>query len=834
MNVSDVALLDRWAHQRDAEAFNELVARHASMVYGTSLRIVRNEADAEDVTQACFLELAEGVAGKRRVRVSVGGWLHAAATCRALDYLKAKRRREHREGSFALGTPHTSEQSADDDVQTCVDETILELPEKLRGPLVAHFLEGRSHREIAEMLGIPRTTVTSRIAKGIDQVRQSLQKRGFEITVSALASLLTIESAEAAPLALMAALGKIAIAGGGTAVPSVAVNAIALGGLVMSKKLLIGCAVGLAVLVASLAIFWGQDEAATQRGTVSVAEDTRTRVIEAQPTRPVQSAAVSKVPAEEPVPEPEKEDTAGIEPASPSVKPASVSGHVYDDYGNPFPDATVELQVTSDIVGMSAISVVRVESGTDGAFTFENVTVFGYPFIYASARGFLKECLLVEAQTQLEPGMQRTGLNLILKEAQYYIAGRVVSESGAPVPGAYVNLVHYGYSEATLGGGAPGGISTTGRCTFETTDTRGHFEMAIEQEGLCDFIVTKEGYGPGFFPRIGTGATDVVFRLRAEGAIAGQVTRPDGSPADRVFVCAQGEAVPGGLARTEHPERLRPPAVTVSTEGEGRYLVSGLGGGFDYTVFAHNPISAYKSDSVETHFAGWLVSSRPANWLLTESSPNVANGVRVDAGKTTSGVDLVLSGASCIHGQVKCTQTGAPVYPIIIAACPQGADDPLTEGWLTATDEEGRYSIDLDVYQEVDLEMWYQYTHFAGGSGPPHPAVQSLTSIEPGEDKKVDLIIPGGITVPVRCVDERGHPRTDIFVALRKNPESGSGRSGRLKVGPDGRVTVLGLPPTNFSKSSPCLSPLFQEGAAWSASVSPSWGGRARSSQKSL
>ena len=57
MSRSDSVLIERWSQFQDAEAFAELVRRHASMVHGTCLRILGNGADAEEVAQDCFLEL---------------------------------------------------------------------------------------------------------------------------------------------------------------------------------------------------------------------------------------------------------------------------------------------------------------------------------------------------------------------------------------------------------------------------------------------------------------------------------------------------------------------------------------------------------------------------------------------------------------------------------------------------------------------------------------------------------------------------------------------------------------------------------------------------------
>ena len=62
---------------------------HGRMVYGTCLRILRNQAAAEDVAQECFEILVRGV-GEGPPR-DLGAWLHGVATRRALMQLRSQR-----------------------------------------------------------------------------------------------------------------------------------------------------------------------------------------------------------------------------------------------------------------------------------------------------------------------------------------------------------------------------------------------------------------------------------------------------------------------------------------------------------------------------------------------------------------------------------------------------------------------------------------------------------------------------------------------------------------------------------------------------------------------
>lgn len=91
---ADAALLERWSTRRDVKAFTELVSRHSAMVYTTCKRVLQNEADAEDVSQECFIELAQ--TDQKRI-ISLSGWLHRLATSRSLDRMKTEKRRKARE-----------------------------------------------------------------------------------------------------------------------------------------------------------------------------------------------------------------------------------------------------------------------------------------------------------------------------------------------------------------------------------------------------------------------------------------------------------------------------------------------------------------------------------------------------------------------------------------------------------------------------------------------------------------------------------------------------------------------------------------------------------------
>ncbi len=258
MQSSDLELLELWRSRRDAEAFAELVARHSAMVFGTCRRILRSSEAAEDVTQDCFLALCRA---NRRVGESLAGWLHSLATHRCLDLLKVEQRRTLREQRVSRERDGVDEPTQES-VENLVDEAIAALPEQQRRLVVAHFLEGRTHREIGEALGLPRTTVSSRLSQGVALVRRHLARSGVVVSSVALGVLLTETAARAVPASLTAALGKLALAGGKPLLASAAltsghsiVEVAARGGLVlMAKKLVLAVAAGVLCIAGWFAV----------------------------------------------------------------------------------------------------------------------------------------------------------------------------------------------------------------------------------------------------------------------------------------------------------------------------------------------------------------------------------------------------------------------------------------------------------------------------------------------------------------------------------------------------------------------------------------------------
>ncbi len=211
MNADDTVLQHRWITSRDAEAFAELVNRHAGMAYAACLRILHNHADAEEVVQDCFFRLSQA---ERVIDRSLAGWLHRVATNRALDLRRSAQRRAAREERYASASP-TLTVSDWQDLQPIIDEAIAALPEELREPLVLHFFEGLTHAETAQRIGLSRSATTRRIQHAVESLRDELKARKVLVTAAILSASLAAAAAAATPATFLAELKKIGLTAAG-------------------------------------------------------------------------------------------------------------------------------------------------------------------------------------------------------------------------------------------------------------------------------------------------------------------------------------------------------------------------------------------------------------------------------------------------------------------------------------------------------------------------------------------------------------------------------------------------------------------------------------------
>ena len=143
----------------DQRAQFELYRLYNAAMYNTTLRIVGDSDDAEDVMQEAFLKAFTKL-DSYRGEVSFGAWLKRIVINKALDFLRLKREKLSLEDAGEIGEI-VDEPSDTMDVEykaEAIKKAIYDLPEGYRIVLSLILLEGYDHEEVSGILNISNAT----------------------------------------------------------------------------------------------------------------------------------------------------------------------------------------------------------------------------------------------------------------------------------------------------------------------------------------------------------------------------------------------------------------------------------------------------------------------------------------------------------------------------------------------------------------------------------------------------------------------------------------------------------------------------------------------------
>lgn len=214
--LSDAELVRRFTSSvgpAAEQAFEALLGRHGPMVLGVCRHILRRPQDVDDAFQATFLVLVKK-AHSIRVDDSLGPWLYGVAYRTAIR-ARSKVARHHLEEMNDLEAAAADSASGAFawEIRPMLHEELNRLPEKYRSPIVLCHLEGKSHEEAARMLDWPVGTLSGRLSRGRQLLKDRLQRRGLTASAGMLAARFPGETLPALPprlaeLTIKAALGS--------------------------------------------------------------------------------------------------------------------------------------------------------------------------------------------------------------------------------------------------------------------------------------------------------------------------------------------------------------------------------------------------------------------------------------------------------------------------------------------------------------------------------------------------------------------------------------------------------------------------------------------------
>jgi RNA polymerase sigma-70 factor (ECF subfamily) len=168
---TDARLVAR-VRRGDRQAAGALAERYLRACRAVALAVTGDEADADDVCQDAFVAAMERIDSCRQPD-RFGAWLMQIVRNRARDHLRAHRRTVIPIDGVAIESPAPSP-AADaerEDASARLLAALGELAEDRREVLLLHDLEGWTHREIAERMGLPPGTVRSHLHHARRRIR---------------------------------------------------------------------------------------------------------------------------------------------------------------------------------------------------------------------------------------------------------------------------------------------------------------------------------------------------------------------------------------------------------------------------------------------------------------------------------------------------------------------------------------------------------------------------------------------------------------------------------------------------------------------------------------
>lgn len=179
-DTSAPASVTQWvkaSRRGDLSAFEQLYRRYAKRVYGVCRRLVDSDWEAEEMTQRTFVQ-AWAKLDSYRGASRFGTWLHRIAVNQVLSERRTRWARDvealeaSTETALALAAPSPSRLAAH---RFDLDAAIRTLPPGSRQILVLHDIEGYTHAEIAELLGVAVGTSKAQLSRARRLMRRYLR-----------------------------------------------------------------------------------------------------------------------------------------------------------------------------------------------------------------------------------------------------------------------------------------------------------------------------------------------------------------------------------------------------------------------------------------------------------------------------------------------------------------------------------------------------------------------------------------------------------------------------------------------------------------------------------
>lgn len=164
--------------KNNLKAQKQVYLMYKDMLYNVSLRIIKDQTDAQDVVHDAFIKAFQNIS-KLENDLNLGPWLKRIVINCSLDFLRQRKKLGWLQESYKFSE---TEEDIDtyEDISFKVEEVkkaIDTLKDKYRIIIVLYLIEDYSHKEIAAQLGLKESTVRNQYVRGKRLLKKQLQNK---------------------------------------------------------------------------------------------------------------------------------------------------------------------------------------------------------------------------------------------------------------------------------------------------------------------------------------------------------------------------------------------------------------------------------------------------------------------------------------------------------------------------------------------------------------------------------------------------------------------------------------------------------------------------------
>jgi RNA polymerase sigma-70 factor (ECF subfamily) len=175
----DLAELLKLSGRGDEAAFAQLYDATAARAFGLAVRVVRDPAQAEEVTQEAFLEIWRTASRFDKERGSAVSWILTLVHRKSVDRVRSAEASTRRDTTYHQSDVTVEHDSTAEAAQASMEarrvrQALGSLTEVQRQALELAYFKGYTHTEVATMLDLPLGTAKTRIRDGLIRLRDTM------------------------------------------------------------------------------------------------------------------------------------------------------------------------------------------------------------------------------------------------------------------------------------------------------------------------------------------------------------------------------------------------------------------------------------------------------------------------------------------------------------------------------------------------------------------------------------------------------------------------------------------------------------------------------------